>query len=368
MSDLIRELELIYQNLCKANGPEEVFGDIGEGSKDDQKERVKALYRKLSKTVHPDKYAGDARTTHMAEEGFITLNRFYDEATVKIEHGTYGKNVQTPTTTNLTMHFKAAGFDYRMGESVTGDFATVMFGEREDKEGQIEKICLKIPLDPKNNDLMQTEMKVLMAVQHKSMPVLLGCMMMEGKFVNVLRRVENGIDLTSLREQHFPQGLPQEHMVWVLDRLLSVLGFLHINHVIHGAIEPGNILVVPNNHNAVLVDYALAVPEVHLPGASYKGVTAYTAPEVLNNTKISPHPAADMYSLGATMLYLLGGDAANGLYPFGTKPEIKVFLERFLVKNPNKRFSDAWTTWHLLKKLRKEVFGAASQFLPLTLK
>ena len=39
-------------------------------------------------------------------------------------------------------------------------------------------------------------------------------------------------------------------------------------------------------------------------------------------------------------------------------------LSEFLIKNPDHRSDDAWALWHRLKELRKEVFGASSQFLP----
>jgi serine/threonine protein kinase len=187
---------------------------------------------------------------------------------------------------------------------------------------------------------------------------------MQNKQVNVLRRIVGGFDLVSVKS-YYPSGLPQEHAVWILDRLLSVLGFMHINGVLHGSIEPSNIMIVPSNHNGLLLDMLLSVSRANEAGATYRGINQYTAPEIISKTLLTPHPSSDMYSLGKTMLYLLGGDLNTKALPVGIDPRIKSFLDKFLDPDPYRRASDAWQSWHQLHHLREQVFGAANQFLTL---
>jgi len=210
------------------------------------------------------------------------------------------------------------------------------------------------------NNFIANEAEILKNVQHKSLPVLLDSFQLDdGRKANVMRRIEDGYDLYSLRE-YFPEGLNQKHVCWVLERLLSVLGFLHINNVVHGAIEPGNIIVTPENHNGFLIDFLLSIPDAASHNAKYVAVNDYSAPEIRAGVK--PHPSSDMYSLGKSMVYLIGGDEKTLEFPSDVDPTIVRFIRGFLKSDPAKRANDAWKYYHKLRKLRDELFGADRPF------
>jgi len=161
--------------------------------------------------------------------------------------------------------------------------------------------------------------------------------------------------------------LPQEHVVWVMTRLLSVLGYMHNTSVIHGSIEPANCMIIPKNHNGLLIDMVYSVSHANKPGSSYIGTNLYTAPEIISKDMLEPHPSSDMFSLGKTMLYLLGGDVNTNAFPENVDPRLKTFLEAYLDEDPYRRKNDAWKSWHELQDLRVQVFGSIHQFLPLTI-
>ncbi|MFH1173584.1 MAG: protein kinase [archaeon] len=359
----MEDLHSAYVLLIKAKSPEDIFGTLAEKNDQEKKDALKDRYRDLAMRVHPDRYAKDPKSLHEAEEAIKALNDLHAWAEQAIDAGTYGTRQRPPSPNNVIATFEHNGDLYRLfSNSIEGDFGIISFGERI-RNGDVEDICLKTAKEQEDNDLLKNEQRILKEIQHKSLPLYLDAILLEdGTPATVLRKISNSYDLLTVKE-HFPQGLPQEHAVWVLDRLLSVLGYLHINNTIHGAIEPGNIMITPYNHNGLLIDYLLAVPDAHTAGAAYKGLNEYSAPELTKRAR--PHPAADMYALGKTMVFLLGGQDTD--LPDQVNPHIQSFIKKFLVKDPARRESDAWQAWHELKNLRQEVFGAPSQFLTLTI-
>ena len=357
---------IIYQNLVRARTPEEVFGTFKSTDPTEQLAELKKQYRYLILQVHPDKHTFDAKEQHMAGEATSILAGYYNTVRESISNGTYGTGTtRRHTHRDTEMTFSVNGNDYTIySESVEGDFCQVYYGERN-SGGNLENICLKVVNDLADNELMFNEAQILQAIQHKSLPIYLdGFQIEDGRRANVLRRIEEGCDLYSVRE-YFPSGLPQEHAVWVMDRLLSVVGYLHVNNAIHGSIEPGNIMITPYNHNGILLDFLLAVPDAHLDGKKYVGINDFSAPEIKAGAR--PHPSSDMFSLGKSMLFLLGGDINRLELPKGTDSRLARFIQDFLESKPEIRTNDAWKAWHELKELRKKIYGAPSQFLELKL-
>lgn len=356
--------EYVYKYIIQCHRPEDLFGDLGNGDVKSKLDAINRVFREQCPNIHPDLYS-DKRMKYMAEEAFKAFNEAKSGAEEMVKNGTYGKSSTSKTATATTTEvFKVGDFTYMVSNQVvTGDFCQVFMARREGPNGT-EDVCLKIPLDICDNDLMENEANTYRIVQHKSLPSLVDTFFMQNKQVNVLRQIVGGFDLVSIMS-YFPNGLPQEHVVWIIDRLLSVLGFLHINNIIHGSIEPGNIMIVPGNHNSLLLDMLLSVPSANLPGAIYHGINQYTAPEIISKTHLTPHPSSDMYSLGKSMQFLLGGDINSRIFPVGVDPRIKSFLGKFLDPDPQRRANDAWQSWHQLRQLRTQVFGVDSHFIPL---
>ncbi len=89
------------------------------------------------------------------------------------------------------------------------------------------------------------------------------------------------------------------------------LGHGHENGVIHRDVKPSNILV--NNEQRVKVtDYGLARLEVaatSVTSAYLVGTPMYMSPEQAQSPRVKIDARTDIYSLGATLYYMIGGHA-----------------------------------------------------------
>lgn len=66
-------------------------------------------------------------------------------------------------------------------------------------------------------------------------------------------------NLREVGEVH-PAGVSGPILVWVLKRLLELLGFVHRSGFVHGAVTPDHVLVHPKDHGAMLVGWTVATP------------------------------------------------------------------------------------------------------------
>ncbi len=53
--------------------------------------------------------------------------------------------------------------------------------------------------------------------------------------------------------------------VWILTRLLELLGFVHRSGYVHGAVVPEHVLIHPRDHGATLIGWTLAQPHANRP-------------------------------------------------------------------------------------------------------
>jgi len=353
-----------YTMIIRANSPEDIFGVIAGQDTSRLEQSAKVEYQRLAKIVHPDHHHGNQREEYIANEATKYLNEMYQKFCGMLVKGApqqMGNNAASRPGDDI--EFTVGGYTYRFGRNdyQIDDFQT-FFGERENN-GSRENICLKVPLDVDDNGLIENEASILGRIAHKSLPVLLGTIAMkDGRKANVFRMIPGfvvagavslpgGYTIEQIHES-YPQGFPQEHAMWVLERLLSVLGFLHSGGIVHGNIHPRNVTIVPQNHNAILEDFTMAIADA-VGGGVYKGANAFSAPEVAPG--VHPHPRADMYSLGKTIAYLLGDGI--GIPAQSVHPDIRRFIDEMTDSDPTTRRDDAWKAYHDLVDIREKVFG-----------
>lgn len=103
----------------------------------------------------------------------------------------------------------------------------------------------------------------------------------------------------------------------VLAGLLPILKFVHDRHVIHRDITPANIIRRKLDNRLVLIDFGVAKvlqeggSEIAAPGTRI-GTEGYAPMEQLRSGRA--FPASDLYSLGATCLYLMTQTKPEELY------------------------------------------------------
>ena len=138
--------------------------------------------------------------------------------------------------------------------------------------------------------------------KHEQIPELLA-------FFNQEERkylIQEYIDGEDLAKELKHQGVfDQTKIEALLQDILSVLQFVHENHIIHRDIKPENIIRRKKDGRLILVDFGAAketMGENTSAVGTIIGSAAYIAPEqAVGKAKF----ASDLYSLGATCLHLL---------------------------------------------------------------
>jgi serine/threonine protein kinase len=218
------------------------------------------------------------------------------------------------------------------------------------------KACLKqnINLSPEDAALLMREAEVMSSVMHYSLPAWRNMFRAaDGSVVLAMSFVE-GKTLDKVIEKH--AALHPEEVSWIAQRLLNALHYLHSKGIIHGDVKPSNVIVQPWEHNAVLVDYGLASirPDSTTKAVGYTPV--FVAPEITQGKP--PVPESDIYCLGLTMMYALGGDPIAKKMPDHVPKQMQDFCsylsEYSVLDRPN------WDKCDLVSRLsdvRLEAFG-----------
>ncbi|WP_162948453.1 serine/threonine-protein kinase, partial [Streptomyces europaeiscabiei] len=176
----------------------------------------------------------------------------------------------------------------------------------------------------------------------------------------VMEYVPDAIDLQAVVRQRGP--LPPEQVARIGIAVLDALTAGHRIGILHRDVKPANILLAADASGdlyarVLLTDYGIALqPESHEPRltatAGILGTPGYLAPERARGEP--PTPAADMFSLGATLYAAVEGRGPfdrHGEYAtltalLGEEPtppvragELAPVLHGLLIKDPVRRLS-----------------------------
>lgn len=220
-----------------------------------------------------------------------------------------------------------------------------------------EPACLKQNIGLSDDDvaLLLKEAKLLWQIHHYSLPTLRDFIRCDdGSYALVMSFIK-GKDLFKIVEEDYPKGIDPEHACWMTQRLLNALHYLHFHGIIHGDVKPQNIMIQAEEHNAVLVDYGLStlLPKSHTRADGY--TPAFAAPEQLEGKP--PIPETDIYGLGLTMIYALGGNIAGKTFPATVPRELQDFFSEMVIVDPRKRPQSAEKLISPLSDLREKLFG-----------
>lgn len=191
------------------------------------------------------------------------------------------------------------------------------------------KACLKEARDRADEPAMLEEARILWDLHHPSLPTL--------------RDVLFGPDGRLALAMRFVEGTPLDRAapldwrtaVRVLGRLLRALRVLHHRGLVHNDVKPANILLEPDRHGVVLVDFGMCSVRPGRRSRAAGFTPLFVAPEVAAGAP--PLPESDLYSLGLTLLWSLGGDVERRVLPDAVPDPLLELLVRLSAREPERR-------------------------------
>lgn len=324
---------------------------------------IKSGYRHFQKALHPDRYQ-DEDAKEVATQAFTRLGLLHDQAQEAIRLGRYGTPLQ------LAVVHTRKGEHRIMSQAGVGDLSTTYFAESK-RGGTTEASFCKIVNDPRDGDLLMNEVKALRILNGPNADPqwqLYVAQLIEtfvyaepGKprrQANVLGRLEGFYSLETIHER-LPGGLSPLHAVWMWRRLLMVLGFAHDLGVVHGAVLPRHVMILPEAHGLTLVDWSYASIKT---GSSYQPLVAivndhrdWYPEEVL--AKRAPSPATDIVLAARTMIWAMGGDPLTGNLPLTIPHQLRAFFKGCLLHSQSMRPQNAWLLFKEFDELLEDIGG-----------
>jgi hypothetical protein len=124
-----------------------------------------------------------------------------------------------------------------------------------------------------------------------------------------------------------PHGVPGEVAVWIFNRLLELLAFIHEAGFVHAAVLPSHVLVHPRDHGAMLVGWSAAAEMAAGGTAPLTAVAAarrsYYPAAALNSRTLTR--CTDIAMAARSVIFALGG--ADLKAPRTVPKEIGMLLE-----------------------------------------
>jgi len=324
---------------------------------------IKSGYRHFQKGLHPDRFQDDD-AKQLATQAFTHLGVLHEQAQTAIRTGRYGKAVQL-----AIVHTRKG--EHRIIDQVgVGDLSTTYNAESMKGGSTLASFC-KVVNDPRNGDLVTNEARALKVLNGPDadqewqpyVPQLIDSFIYveAGKprrQANVLNRLEGFYSLEEVRER-FPNGLSPLHAVWIWRRLLMVLGFAHDNEIVHGAVFPRHVMILPEEHGLTLIDWSYAsIAEDH----KYQPLVAivndhrdWYPEEVL--AKKRPSPATDIALAARTMVWVMGGDPLTGNLPLSVPHQLRAFFKGCLLQSKSMRPQNAWLLFKEFDELLEDIGG-----------
>lgn len=317
--------------------------DVLEVSRRASQEVIKAAYRALMSRHHPDQSGGSNRVAQQLNEAYETLTDVakrakYDEDSTRLVGTMVG--------------------NYRVIEEIAeGGFGVTYRGEQPlVKESVCIKHCLNV--SPQDEEILVAEAKAAWDLRHYAIPTMRDLVRMDDGSLALVMSYVPGPTIEQIVERTGARIDP-EHVAWIIERVLNGLKYMHMHGVVHGDVKPQNIIVQPEKHMAVLVDFGLAMVKPTAASASKGFTPLYAPPEEMEGRPLLPE--SDFYSLGMTMLYALSGGHEHVQrlrLPTDVPEPLRRFVKRLIVRDvlsrPNWEKEDLCET---IRTVRMESFG-----------
>lgn len=333
-------LTVTLRTIDQAATPADLFGDRpADGDLAD----AHRAYLLLARAVHPD--AAPDHRKNAASAAFTKLSSLWMAFA-----GTTGSAGPTVMTTARSSYVL-------IGRRAVGDIAN-LYDVRFERDAVLTSGVLKLARNPRNSDLLAAEARVLRILRDRGdakyaayAPELIDSFRHRDpsgveRRANVFAPLAGFMSLAEVRCA-YPDGLDARDVAWMWRRLLVALGYIHSAGIVHGAVLPEHVMIHPEQHGLVLIDFAYAVDE---PGQRLAAMVPHRAdlyaPEVVAKQPVSP--ATDIYMAHRTL---------ETLFDDVTPRQLHAFVAGCTLDDPAQRPSDAWALLNEYDELSEQLFG-----------
>ena len=301
-------------------------------------------YRKLRSEFHPDRFSYNSPEAARAEKVFIKLETLWEL-------------LQQPVVI-----LKSKTAEYTLGDHLgTGDVSEVYRASSGGCHDYVAKVS-RVPggdlfISKESQYLKRLNAKAAGKTYENYIPRLVDSFLWDDVYQKRVNVFSAPYRLWSLQAIVDKIGkLDVRHCCWIFRRLLTGLGFVHLNNVVHGAVLPQHILVEPEGHGVCLCGWIHAVEPRTLVSIVPETHKSWYPVEVLKQTYAGPE--TDIYLAAKTIIEVGAWDAKTR--------KIKLFLESLLIGSPAMRPKDAWKLEEQFTTLMDATFGVR-RFIPLVL-
>ncbi len=242
-----------------------------------------------------------------------------------------------------------------MRQTLAGGDITATYETISCTDGITQPTFCKVARHARDNDLVKNEARALKRLHSdtaeekwkRHVPVLVDSFLYSDNGprlqANVLSRLDGFYSAAQIRKV-YPSGVNVLDAVWIFRRLLMALGFTHDNGVVHGAVVPEHVMIHPQQHGIVLIDWCYASIDddgIYPPiKALAKGYREWYPEEVF--AKNPPSAATDIAMAVRCTIELLGGNPITGLLPETVRRELRAFFRGCLLTRQAMRPQNAW--------------------------
>jgi hypothetical protein len=197
-----------------------------------------------------------------------------------------------------------------------------------DQQAVVLKIIRPETVTPGAVARCRHELKVLQSLRIPGVLQVLGLEMVQGVPVLVLEDFGG----ESLARLHRQQRFGLERVLELAPRIAGILAEVHDRGIVHGDINPANILLNQDTGELKLADFGASALLAHEPATAgaprLVGTLAYMSPEQTGRTNRHVDYRTDFYSLGVTLYEL-----CTGRRPFDTDDPLEL-VHSHLARRP----------------------------------
>lgn len=207
--------------------------------------------------------------------------------------------------------------DYEIDEIIDeGGMSTVYLGIHKQlkRKAAIKMLHPNLAKNPENRKRFKQEALTLARLNHPNIPTLYDYVLNETGYFIISEYIagqtlEDYIDLVT-------GPMPETKAIKLFIQILDAISYIHSKNIIHRDIKPSNIIVTKKN-TIKLLDFGIAKSidsnsNLITKDGSKIGTTMFMSPQQIKGRVIDRR--SDIYSLGATLFYML-----TGQFPFNKK-------------------------------------------------